>query len=146
MSATKKANSIWLSRSFRELSQSPEESVKTAATALVLASERFSAAFLAEEQKQTTNWLRELKAADVAIREYSKATANRDAVSDYLRLKICKQAFDVAKEYDRKKDTTAVNSILDWLQRVLDELKSSSDEGVSQSATDMLSVVRRPSK
>lgn len=144
--ATKKANSAWLSRSFRELSQSPEESVRKAAAALVLASERFSAAFLAEEQKQPTNWLRELKGADVAIRDYSKVTANRDSTSDYLRMKICKQAFDVAKEYDRKKDTTNVNSILDWLQRVLDELKSSSDEGVSQSATNMLGFVRRPSK
>lgn len=145
-SVTKKANSVWLSRSFRELSQSPEESVKRGTASLVVAAERFSAAFAAEEQKQPTIWLRELKAADVAIREYSKASANSDSVGDYLRLKICKQAFDLAKEFDKKNDQATVGTILEWLQRVLDELKESTNDAVSQNAKGMLAVVGRQRK
>ena len=111
-----------------------------------MAAERFSAAFAAEEQKQPTIWLRELKAADVAIREYSKASANSDSVGDYLRLKICKQAFDLAKEFDKKNDQATVGTILEWLQRVLDELKESTNDAVSQNAKGMLAVVGRQRK
>lgn len=140
--AMKKSHNAWMKLSFRELSQSSESRVAREAGALVPAVDRFAAAILAEEQRQPLNWLRELKGAYVALSEYSKAVSEGESVSEYLRLKLCTQTLNVAREYEKKKDAATVTAILEWLPRALDELMTSKNEAVRIQAEQMSKAIR----
>ncbi|MCX7418694.1 MAG: hypothetical protein NT013_04045, partial [Planctomycetia bacterium] len=138
---TKKNTVIWVIKGLQELRQAADPNTAQEARLLALVAEYFEALVLTEDRREPEAWISKLKLLGSTLKDYCSHFLGGDC--DGLRLTLCLEARNVARDYLGKNDRITSGNIVDWSKKVLDELRISKNEAVSINAIDILAAAEQ---